>query len=189
MPVKRYQDLAAFSVPEGFRGRPAWFVQVWWLIDATLFRWSPQAFYGWRRWILRCFGARIGKGVLVRPSVRITYPWKVQIGDFSWIGDDVVLYSLGTIFIGSHSVVSQRSYLCTGSHDYSSIRFDIFSKPIHVGSEVWVAADVFVGPGVEIGDGTVVTARSSVTRSLPAGVVAAGEPAHRIRERPVSGQL
>src|SRR5438105_4960330 len=104
----RCQDLSAFSLPAEFRGRPAWFVQLWWLVQSTLFRWSPQFMYGWRRLLLRLFGATIGRSVLVRPTARITYPWKIRIGDYSWIGDDVVLYSLGEIDIGAHVVVSQK---------------------------------------------------------------------------------
>ena len=96
-----YQHLDRFSIPDNFRGRPAWQVQLWWIVQATLFGWSPQFLYAWRRFLLRSFGARIGKAVLVRPTARITYPWKVSIGDYSWIGDDVVLYSLDEIEIGS----------------------------------------------------------------------------------------
>lgn len=139
--------------------------------------------YGWRRWLLRRFGARIGKGVLLRPSASITYPWKLTIGDHAWGDDDVVLYTLGEITIGAHAVVSQRSYLCTGSHDYTRPTFDIFAKPIAIGAQAWLATDVFVAPGVEIGAGTVVGARSSVFKSLPAGVVASGSPAKVVRAR------
>ncbi len=81
--------------------------------------------YGWRVWLLRMFGARIGEAVLIRPTVRVTYPWKVSIGDRSWIGDDVVLYSLGQIVVGADSVISQRSYICTGTHDYTDTSFQI----------------------------------------------------------------
>jgi acetyltransferase-like isoleucine patch superfamily enzyme len=71
----------------GFRGRLSWVVQIWWLVQATLFRWSTQVLYGWRRWLLRAFGARIGRGVIIRPSVQVTYPWKLMIGDYAWVGD------------------------------------------------------------------------------------------------------
>ena len=178
-----FQRLDRFRVPAGFRGRPGWYVQLWWLVQATLFRLSPQVLYGWRRWLLRRFGARISKGVLLRPSVQITYPWKLTIGDHAWIGDDVVLYTLGEITIGVHAVVSQRCYLCTGSHDYTRPTFDIFAKPIVIGEQAWLATDVFVAPGVEIGAGTVVGARSSVFKSLPGGVIARGNPAVVVRER------
>jgi putative colanic acid biosynthesis acetyltransferase WcaF len=179
----RQQNLRDFSVPAGFRGRPAWFVQLWWLVEATAFRWSPQVLYGWRRWLLRAFGASIGAGVLIRPTARVTYPWKLTVGDWSWIGDDVVLYSLGPIRIGSHCVVSQRCYLCTGTHDYRRASFDILAAPIEIQDQSWLAADVFVAPGITVGAGAVVGARSSVFSDVPAEVLSAGNPATRIRKR------
>jgi putative colanic acid biosynthesis acetyltransferase WcaF len=111
--------LSLHRIPDGFRGKSKLYVQLWWLVQAILISCSPQVFYGWRRFWLRSFGATIGKKVLVRPSVKITYPWKVSIGDYSWIGDDVYFISLGEIEIGRNTVISQKSYLCTGSHDYT----------------------------------------------------------------------
>lgn len=178
------QDLAQFRLPPGFRGRPAWLVQIWWLVDASLFRWSPQFAYGFRRWLLRCFGAKVGAGVLVRPSAKITYPWKLVIGDRSWIGDDVVLYTLGEIEIGANSVVSQRSYLCAADHDCAQVDFPIRARKITVGAETWIAADVFVGPGVRIGDGAVIGARSVVFADMPAKMVCMGSPCRAVKSRP-----
>lgn len=132
---------------------------------------------------MKLFGAKIGRGVLLRPSVEITYPWKVSIGDWSWIGDNVTLYSLGDIDIGKNVVISQNSYLCTGSHDFDSVTFDIFTKPIVVESESWLAADVFVAPGVRIQRGVVVGARSTVLHDLPAMTVCYGNPARPVRPR------
>lgn len=174
------QDLAASRLPEGFRGRSAVFVQIWWIAQAILVHGSPQVLYGWRRLVLRLFGARIGQDVRIRPSVRITYPWKVAIGDHSWIGDNVELYSLGPITIGSNAVVSQGSYLCGGTHDHRDPTFRISGLPVTVEDEAWVAAQVFVAPGVTIGRGAVVGARSVVLADVPAGMVAAGHPA-RVR--------
>lgn len=178
-----YQDLSRFRMLPGFRGRSGAFVQVWWLVQWFLLRPSPQVLYDFRRNLLRMFGARVGKHVLVRPSVWITYPWKVSIGDYSWIGDEVVLYSLGQVEIGAHTVISQRSYVCAALHDYSQVTFDIVAAPIHIADQVWLATDVFVGPGVSIGTGTVVGARSSVYQDLPAGVICHGNPARVIRPR------
>ena len=112
------QNLSQYKTPKDFRGKSKITVQLWWVVYALLFRPSPQVMYGWRRFLLRSFGAKVGKKVILRPTAQITYPWKVSIGDFSWIGDDVVLYSLGDISIGSNTVISQRCYICTGSHDY-----------------------------------------------------------------------
>lgn len=180
-----FQNLQQFKVPTGFRGRNALTVQMWWLVQATLFRWSPQFMYGWRRFLLRCFGATIGQKVIVRPTVTITYPWKVEIGDYSWIGDDVVLYSLGQIRIGNHAVVSQKCYLCTGSHNYHKIDFGIFAQPIQIGDQAWLATDVYVSPGVSIGEAAVVGSRSSVYQNLPAGMICYGNPAKPVKAREI----
>lgn len=180
---KSQQDLAQYKTPKTFRGKSKIMVQFWWFINAICFKHSPQILYGWRRFILRCFGAKIGKNVIIRPSVKITYPWKVKIGDNSWIGDDVVLYSLGNITIGKNSVISQKSYLCTGSHDYKKNDFPIYSSSILIEDECWLATDVYVAPGITIGKGTIVGARSSVFKNLPSGKVCVGNPARPIKNR------
>lgn len=158
-------------------------VQLWWLVQATLFRLSPQFLYGWRRWLLRRFGAKVGKGVLVRPTVEITYPWKIELGDHCWIGDHVTLYSLGPISIGHDAVVSQKSYICTGSHDFRSPSFDIFSEKVTIEPMAWIASDVFIAPGVTVGESAVVSARSSVFRDLPANMICRGNPAKPVKQR------
>jgi putative colanic acid biosynthesis acetyltransferase WcaF len=181
--MKKIQDLNSFKLPQNFRGRNAFIVQLWWLVQGTFFRMSPQFMYGFRRFLLRLFGAKIGKKVIIRPTVRITYPWKVSIGNYSMVGDDVVLYSLGDIEIGDNVVISQKSYLCTGSHDYLQIDFPIFAKKITIENQCWLATDVFVAPGITIKEGTVVGSRSSVYKDLPANKVCVGNPAKIIRER------
>jgi putative colanic acid biosynthesis acetyltransferase WcaF len=177
------QDLSRFRLPENFRGRPGYYVQLWWLVQATLFRWSPQFLYRWRAFLLKLFGAQLGKNVLIRPTATVTYPWKVSVGDYSWIGDDVVLYSLGEIHIGAHTVVSQKSYICAGSHDPAAPAFDITQEPVEIGDQVWIATDVFVAPGTKIGHGAVVAARSVVVKDLPPLMVCVGSPAKAIRPR------
>lgn len=177
------QQLNTFKLPNNFRGKNAFTVQLWWIVQSILFRTSPQIMYGYRRFLLRIFGAKIGKNVIIRPSVKITYPWKTSIGDYSWIGDDVSLYSLGEIVIGKNVVISQKSYLCTGSHDYLNSSFSIFAKKIVIEDECWIATDVFVAPGVTIKKGTVVGSRSSVYKNLPANKVCVGNPVKIIRDR------
>jgi len=178
-----FQDLSSFVMPPNFRGRGVIFVQFWWIVQSLIFRNSPQYLYKFRAFLLRCFGAKIGKNVLIRPTVKVTYPWKLRIGDCSWIGDDVVLYSLGIIDIGDHSVISQRSYLCAGDHDYQISSFPIRGRNIVVESEVWVATDVYISPGVVIGRGAVVGARSSVFSDLPGGWVCVGSPCKAVKLR------
>ncbi|MGR4862529.1 WcaF family extracellular polysaccharide biosynthesis acetyltransferase [Caulobacter sp. LARHSG274] len=177
------QDLATFRLPAHFRGRSALVVQLWWLVQAVLFHPSPQFLYGWRNGLLRLFGAKIGKNVIIRPSVRVTYPWKLEIGDNSWVGDFVELYTLGEIKIGDNAVVSQYTYLCTGSHDMRSPSFDIYAKPIVVEDEAWIASGVFVHPGVTVARCSVVGARSVLSKDTEPFGVYAGYPAERVGTR------
>lgn len=169
-------DLRQYNQSWFDRGRPGWFVLLWWLVQAVTFPLTLHQLNGLRCWILRQFGAKIGKGVVIRPTVRVTFPWKLSIGDYSWVGDDVVLYSLDTIQLGSHCVVSQECYLCTGSHDLQDPAFGLHVAPIVIGNGAWVATDCFIAPGVTIGANTVVGARSSVLRDLPSGYVCFGSP-------------
>lgn len=177
MPEGPVQDLSLFRLPRGFRGRSGAIVFLWQIVQASLFACSPQFAYGWRRLLLRAFGARIGRDVKVRPSARITYPWKVEIGDRSWVGDHAELYSLSPIHIGADTVISQKSYLCAGSHDHRRPDFPMMEGPIEIGDQAWIAADVFIAPGVKIGRGAVVGARSSVFSDIADGMIACGSPA------------
>lgn len=179
------QDLSTHQLPPNFRGRPAWFVQIWWLAQSLLFHTSPQFMYGWRRFLLKLFGARIGSNVLVRPSVTVTYPWKLTVGDNSWIGDHVTLYTLGPIVIGHDAVVSQHSYLAAATHDHTKPSFDIFAKQITIEDEVWVAAHCFIGPGVTVGRGAVVGSCSVAFKDVPPMMVCMGNPLKVIRPRVV----
>lgn len=181
-----FQDLSKFELPVGFRGRSAWVVQLWWLVQSTVFRWSPQVAYSFRATLLRLFGAKVGQKVLIRPSAKVTYPWRVEIGDRSWIGDDVVIYSLGSIFIGADTVISQRCYICAADHDYTVQSFPIRSFDVRIESQCWIATDTFVGPGVKIGCGCVVGARSSVFNDLPSAMICVGSPAMPVRSRILS---
>ncbi|MDR3775318.1 MAG: WcaF family extracellular polysaccharide biosynthesis acetyltransferase [Terracidiphilus sp.] len=183
MTLRKYQRMDQFRVPAGFRGRSKAVVQLWWVVQSTAFAMSPQMMYGWRRWLLRLFGARIGRNAIIRQSVKVPYPWKLKIGDYCHIGDEVQLYTYGEIDIGDCVVVSQRSYICAGSHDYTCPTFDLLSKKIVIQSEAWVATDVFVAPGVTIGHGAVVGARSSVFHDVPPGAIAVGTPARVIGKR------
>ncbi|MEA5533060.1 hormogonium polysaccharide biosynthesis acetyltransferase HpsU [Crocosphaera sp. XPORK-15E] len=169
-------DLRQYDQSWFDRGRPGWYILLWWFIQSIAFPLSLHNAHGFRCWLLRRFGAAIGKGVIIRPTARFTYPWKVTIGDYSWIGDDVVFYSLDSIEIGSQCVISQECYLCTGSHDFQNISFNLIVNPIKIGNGVWVATDCFIAPGVQIGANAVIGARSSVFSDIPAAQVAWGTP-------------
>lgn len=169
------------------RGRPNWLILLWWLVQAIAFPLSPHFLNGFRCWLLRLFGARIGTGVLIRPTARFTYPWKIAIGDYTWIGDNVVLYSLDYIQIGEHCAISQKSYLCTGSHDMQDRAFGLVTAPIVIGNGVWIAADCFISAGVKIGANTVIGVRSSVFSNMPAGQVCWGTPCKPRYARAIDG--
>ncbi len=169
-------DLRTYDLSNYDRGKPTWLVMLWWLVQAIAFPLSLHNLNGLRCSLLRLFGAKIGKGVVIRPSARFIFPWKIKISDYSWIGDDVVFYSIDQINIGSHSVISQKSYLCTGSHDIKDKSFALITAPINIGNGVWIATDCFIAAGVDIGSNSVVGARSSVMKSIPANQVAWGTP-------------
>jgi putative colanic acid biosynthesis acetyltransferase WcaF len=126
---------------------------------------------------LRAFGANIGRGVVIRSRVNITFPWRLEIGDHAWIGDEVLILSLDHVCIGANTCVSQRAFLCTGSHDFSKETFDIVTAPIHIGESGWIGAQCFVGPGVEFGPGSRSLAGAVVVKSVPAGTTVKGTPA------------
>lgn len=156
---------------------------LWQLVWFVLYLPSPKIFHFWRRFLLRLFGAKIGKSVHVYPHSKIWAPWNLEMGDYSCLGEWVDCYCVDKIRIGNYSTVSQYSFLCTASHDFTKLSMPLTSAPIEIGSRVWITADVFIGPGVVIGDGVVVTARSSVFSDIPAWSVAKGTPAKSIRKR------
>ncbi len=127
--------------------------------------------------LLRAFGAKIGCGVVIKPRVNVHFPWKLEVGDHAWIGEEVFILNFEPVHIGANACISQRAFLCTGNHDFRDPAFSYRNAPIMIGDGVWVGASVFVGPGVEIGAETVVAAGSVVTRNLPENAVCSGNPA------------
>jgi putative colanic acid biosynthesis acetyltransferase WcaF len=133
----------------------------------------PNAF---KRSLLRCFGASIGKGVNLKPRINIHLPWKLSIGDHCWIGEEAFILNFEQVSIGDNCCLSQRCFLCTGNHDYRSEDFAFRNAPITLGNGVWIGAQSFVGPGVVVGDESVVAAASAVTTSLPPNSLCKGNP-------------
>lgn len=162
---------------------------VWQLVWVLFFRLSPAPLHGWRAFLLRLFGATIGKGSHIYPAVKIWAPWQVTIGKGTGIANGVNLYSQGKITIGDRTTVSQGSHLCTGTHDYTLPEHPLFTAPIFIGNHVWIAAEVFVHPGVNIADGCVVGARSVVVGDLPAYTVCTGHPCRVIKPRQMKAPL
>jgi len=161
---------------------------LWGIAWLCLFRPTPRFLYGWRRLVLRIFGARIGREAHIYPSVRIWAPWNLEVGEFSALGHAVDCYCVARIRVGAHVGISQYSYLCSASHDISDPHLALTSAPITIEDGAWIAADVFVGPGVRVGAGAVVGARSSVFRNVEPWTVVCGNPARFLKKRELSGQ-
>lgn len=158
-------------------------LRVLWLPGQYLLRWSPRPFFGWRRWVLRLFGATVGRDVHVHNSTRITMPWNLTLGDWAAIGEDVLVYNLGPITIGERATVSHRAHLCAGTHDYRQPDLPLLKPPVTVGPQAWVCADAFVGPGVTVGEGAVVGAAAVAMRDVAPWTVVAGNPAQPVKDR------
>ncbi len=154
-----------------------------WIAAWSLVRRGPRALSPLRIAVLRLYGARIGHTTLVHTGVKVLMPWNLQIGDHTAIGEGVEIYNYGQVTIGRNCVVSQRVWLCTGTHDYKRPDFPLIWFDITVGDAVWLAAECFVAPGVTIGDAVVVGARAVVTRDLEGGFIYAGNPCVLIKPR------
>ena len=155
-----------------------------WALVYPLFRLSPRPyFWGWRRAILRSFGAKISKDAQIHPTVKIAIPWNLDVGEGAAVGDRAILYSLGPIRIGARSTISQGAHLCAGTHDISLPDRPLKKPPITVGDDAWVAADAFIGPNVHIGDHAIVGARSVVMKDVQASTIVVGNPAKEIRKQ------
>lgn len=156
---------------------------IWQIVWLLLFRPSPVFAHGWRRCLLRMFGAKVGTAAHPYPSARIWAPWNLVIGDNSCLASNVDCYCVDVVSIGKGVAVSQYSFLCTGSHNYNDPAFPLITGPIFIGDKAWIAAGAFVGPNVRIGDGAVVAARASLVRDVESWTVVAGNPARVIGRR------
>jgi len=156
---------------------------IWNFVYIIAFKYSPRPFHEWRSILLRIFGAKIGKGVHIYPKVKIWAPWNLEIHDQVGVANDVDLYSQGKIILEYRSIISQRSYICTGTHDFNLKGHPLYTKPITVSKYAWVAAEAFVGPGVTIGKGAVVGARGVVFKDVEPWTVVGGNPAKFIKKR------
>ncbi|MDQ3473779.1 MAG: WcaF family extracellular polysaccharide biosynthesis acetyltransferase [Acidobacteriota bacterium] len=173
-------DLARYDNSDFDRGAPKWKEALWALARSLFFQiplpWPSSV----RAELLRAFGARIGRGVVIREDVNISFPWRLAIGDHVWIGEDVGILSLAQVTIESNVCISQRAYICTGSHDFRSETFDLVTQPITIRSGSWIAAGAIVLPGVEVGPNSVVSAGSVVNRDVPADTTVRGNPAEAV---------
>ena len=158
-------------------------LRVFWGFGRLLFRFSPRPCFGVRRMLLRCAGAKVGRNVNIYPSAIIYFPWNLEIGDDSAIGEWALIYNLGRVTIGARATISHRAHLCAGTHDYEQINLPLLKTPINVGDEVWICSDAFVGPGVVIEKRAVVGARSVVFKDVAESCVVAGNVAQFLKKR------
>lgn len=153
-----------------------------WLLLAS---WTPPPLHGWRRFLLRLFGAKVAPGAGIYPSARIWSPANFEIGRFAFVGPRVQVYSMARITMAPYSLASQGAFLCAGTHDIDDPSFQLQARPITIGFRAWIAAEAFVAPGVTVGEGAVLGARACAFRDLDPYTVYGGNPARALRERRV----
>jgi putative colanic acid biosynthesis acetyltransferase WcaF len=157
--------------------------RIMWSLCFPLYRFSPRVCFGWRRFLLRIFGARVGREVHIYNDAKIYMPWNLAIGDWSCIGEGALVYNLGKITIGDSVTISHRAHLCAGTHDYSDRKLPLLKLPITIESNAWVCSDAFIGPGVVVGYGAIVGARAVAVKNVESLDIVAGNPARVIRKR------
>jgi putative colanic acid biosynthesis acetyltransferase WcaF len=160
--------------------------RVLWALAQPLFRFSPRPCFGWRRFLLRCFGAKIGRNVHVYPSATIYFPWNLEAEDESVIGEYAFIYNLGRLTIGARATISHRAHLCAGTHDHTKPDFPLLHPPIRIGPEAWICAEAFVGPGVTIGEGAIVGAGAVAMKDVRPWMIVIGNPARESRRREIT---
>jgi putative colanic acid biosynthesis acetyltransferase WcaF len=157
--------------------------RIFWGFGQMFFRFSPRPCFGWRRFVLRCFGARIGRQVHMHSSTRIYFPWNLTVGDWSAIGERAFIYNLGPVILGEKVTISHQAQLCAGTHDYAQPDLPLLKLPIVIQPQAWVCADAFIGPGVTVGEGAIVGARAVVMKHVEPWTIVAGNPAKVIKKR------
>lgn len=160
--------------------------RILWGFIKPLFFFSPRSFFAWRVFLLRQFGAKVGRNVNIYNSATIYFPWNLEIGDYSAIGEHAYIYNLGPIMIGNKTTISQRAHLCAGTHDYSDPALPLLKLPIIIADQAWICADAFVGPAITVGEGAIVGARAVVKRDVEPWTIVAGNPAKFIKHRELS---
>ena len=175
-------DIAANRTARKYT-RSELFRRVLWGFGEWALRLSPRPCFGWRRFVLRCFGAKIGAHVNTYPSTRVYFPWNLTVGDWSAIGEQAFIYNLGPVVLGEKVTVSHRAQLCAGTHDYTLPDLPLLKLPIVIQDQAWVCADAFIGPGVTVGSGAIVGARAVAMKNVDPWMIVAGNPAKAIKRR------
>lgn len=178
-------ELSKFNNCWYYPGRSV-LVRLLWHITNSLFLQNPLNFSSALKvWLIKLFGAKIGRGVVIKPSINIKYPWNIEIGDNSWIGENAWLDSLDKIIIGKNCCISQGTYFCTGNHDWTDPTFGLIVKPIIVEDGAWVGARATILPGVTIKSHSIINAGSVLVRDTEPYMIYAGNPAVKVKERKI----
>lgn len=180
----RRTDLSTFDSRRNFaRGRSRAVFAMWLLLKRLFFQTSIPWPNVLKVSVLRFFGGKLGHGVVIKPRVNIWFPWKLELGNHVWIGEETVLLNFEPIIVGSNCCISQQSFLCAGGHDFRDVSFSYRNAPIRLGDGVWLQARTFLCPGVCVGSESVVVACSFVKDDVPANSICEGMPASPIRSR------
>jgi len=179
-------DFSRYTTGQFDRGAGVVKESLWLVVSLILFRLCPFSFSTLKRAALRAFGASIGRDVTIKPQVKITFPWKLTVGDHVWIGEECWLLNLERIVIGSNVSISQRAVLCTGSHDYKQVTFDLITRPITLKDGVWIGAGCWVGPGVTMESHAILAMGSVATKNLDPHGIYRGNPAVLVKKRVIS---
>ena len=181
-------DLSGYTAGGGYTPGAGKVTQIlWYGCSLLLFESGLLPVSGAKRAILRAFGARIGEGVVIKPQVRIKFPWRLAVGEHTWIGQGVWIDNLAEVRIGAHTCVSQGVYLCTGSHDHRSPGFELLTRPITIGDGAWIAAMAVLLPGTQVGDGALAAAGSVVSGDVAPRTIVSGNPARKTGDRRFRG--
>jgi putative colanic acid biosynthesis acetyltransferase WcaF len=160
------------------------FLRMAWAFGRWLVHLSPHPCHGWRRGVLRLFGAKIGHQARVAASAHVFMPWNLELGEWAAIGPDVFVYNLGKVRIGARATVSYRSHICAGTHDFTDPAIPLLKPPVTVGDDAWIGTEAFIGPDVTIGAWAMVAARAVVVKDVEPNTLVGGHPARVIGPRP-----
>lgn len=178
-------DLGKFSADGFDKGAGKLKIALWYFVNALFVRSSLFPFMGWRKMWLKMFGAKIGRGLVIKNEVRIKSPWFLEVGDNVWLGENVWIDNLDRVSIGSNVCVSQGALLLTGNHDYNRVDFPYRNAPISIEDGAWIGAEAVVCPGVVVRQNAILTVKSVATKDLEPNGIYQGNPAVKIRERKI----
>ena len=178
-------ELKDFTIGDFDRGASLIKATLWYFVNALFVRASWNPFMGIKIWLLRLFGAKIGKGLVIKNNVIIKFPWKLTIGDYVWLGEYCWIDNLVDVIIGNNVCISQGALLITGNHDYTQVDFPYRNAPIVVEDGVWVGAKSVITSGVKLASHSVLTAGSVVTKDTEPYGIYQGNPAVKIKERSI----